>query len=208
MDVCEQVVGATPAPGRAVLVGVDGVDGSGKTTFAARLTAAYDEVGRRALVVHADDFLNPKRVRYRLGRSSPEGFFLDSIDLAALRAKVLDPVKNGESSIVLRHFDHNTDKPVLQSPTVINSESVVVVEGMFLHRDEVHEVWDYSVFLDVAFAVSVRRMAERDGSHPDPEHPSNQRYVQGQNLYLGSCSPTSRASVVIDNSGQQSSRSR
>lgn len=200
VDVYAQIVAATPSPGRAVLVAVDGVDGSGKTTFADRLAAAYDDAGLRAVTVHADDFLNPKSVRYRLGRSSPEGFFLDSIDLEALRAKVIDPVKNAEQLIIPRHFDHAADMPVAPEPTVIGPRSVVIVEGMFLHRDELQEVWDCSVFLDVPFEVSVGRMARRDGSHPDPAHVSNQRYVQGQKLYLSQCAPKERAGVVVDNS--------
>jgi uridine kinase len=60
-------------------------------------------------------------------------------------------------------------------------------------------LWDVSVFLDVAFEVSVARMARRDGSHPDPAHPSNRRYVDGQRLYLSACAPSSRATFVVPN---------
>ncbi|MET8259254.1 hypothetical protein [Micromonospora sp. NPDC005205] len=42
-------------------------------------------------------------------------------------------------------------------------------------------------------------MARRDGSHPDPEHPSLGRYVRGQRLYFAACAPHERADVVIDN---------
>jgi uridine kinase len=55
------------------------------------------------------------------------------------------------------------------------------------------------VFLDVPFEVSVARMADRDGSHADPSHPSLARYVGGQRLYFAACSPWLRAGVVIDN---------
>jgi uridine kinase len=60
--------------------------------------------------------------------------------------------------------------------------------------------WDFSVFLDVPFAVTALRMAERDGTHPDPTHPSMRRYVEAQRIYFAACTPTKRASVVIDNS--------
>ena len=79
-------------------------------------------------------------------------------------------------------------------------ESVVIVEGMFLHRDELHQWWDRSLFLDVPFSVSVRRMAERDGTSPDPGHPSLHRYVEGQRIYLSRCRPADRATHVIDSS--------
>ena len=69
---------------------------------------------------------------------------------------------------------------------------------MFLHRDELVERWDLSVFLDVPFTVTARRMARRDGSHPDPEHPTMRRYVEGQRIYLAACRPHERATLVLD----------
>jgi uridine kinase len=41
-------------------------------------------------------------------------------------------------------------------------------------------------------------MAVRDGSHPDPTHPSLARYVEGQRLYFDACRPWERADMVID----------
>ena len=76
--------------------------------------------------------------------------------------------------------------------------AVVIVEGMFLHRDELADRWDWSVFLDVPFTETARRMAERDGGHPDPEHPSMRRYVEGQRIYFAACRSRERATVVMD----------
>ena len=75
---------------------------------------------------------------------------------------------------------------------------MLVVDGLFLHRDELAGLWDLSVFLHVPFAVSVSRMAARDGSHPEPTHPSLVRYVQGQRLYFSACRPWERADLVVD----------
>lgn len=75
----------------------------------------------------------------------------------------------------------------------------VAVDGLFLHRDELADAWDVSVFLDVPFTVSVPRGAARDGGEPDPVHPSNARYVEGNRLYFAACAPWERATVVVDN---------
>jgi uridine kinase len=55
-------------------------------------------------------------------------------------------------------------------------------------------------FLDVPFDVTAARMAARDGSNPDPHHPSMRRYVDAQRTYFKSCPPVKRADLVIDNS--------
>jgi uridine kinase len=71
---------------------------------------------------------------------------------------------------------------------------------VFLHRDELVQHWDFSVFLEVPFAVSIARMAARDGTSADPGDPGNLRYVRGQQLYFAACEPWLRASLVIDHS--------
>lgn len=61
--------------------------------------------------------------------------------------------------------------------------------------------WDYSVFLEVGFEVSIPRGAQRGPGYgsPDPHAESNRRYVEGQKLYLSECNPKAHASVVINN---------
>ncbi|WP_235537324.1 uridine kinase [Nocardioides sp. Soil805] len=199
---CDQLAEELCALRRPALVAVDGVDGSGKTTFAARLAAAIEDAGRTALVVHEDDFLAPRAVRHRRGRDSPLGFFRDSYDLVALARHVLDPLRpDGDGRIRRRVFDHRTDTALDAPQEQVPADAVVIVEGMFLHRDELADRWDWSVFLDVPFTETARRMAVRDGSHPDPDHPSMRRYVEGQRIYLHRCRPRTRATVVLDDTG-------
>jgi len=187
-------------PATAVRVAVDGVDGVGKSTFAAALAGVLRARGRPVVHVSADDFHQPRAVRHRRGRDSPEGFWLDSYNYPALIENVLAPFAPGGTrryrpAIHDLKSDETLDLPWRQAP----AEAVLVVDGLFLHRDELVGHWDFSIFLSAPFEVTVARMAARDGSHPDPEHPSQARYVQGQRLYFAACEPWRRATVVIDN---------
>jgi uridine kinase len=98
-----------------------------------------------------------------------------------------------------RAHDLATDAMLDVPERVAPSGAVLIVDGLFLHRDELRNFWDLSVFLDVPFNVSVPRMAHRDGTHPDPEHPSVRRYVEGQRLYFRSCAPQLRTDILVDN---------
>ena len=152
-------------------VAIDGVDGAGKTWFADELAALIDPTPARLSI---DDFLNPEQVRYARGRNSPEGFFLDSHDLDAFIAAV----------------------------TNAGRDRALIVDGIFTHRDELFGLWEYSVWIEVPFDISIPRGAARGYGFgdPDPNAESNRRYVDGQKLYIATCDPRSRATIVIDNS--------
>ena len=206
--VVRRVVGAVGAVGaarglgggRPVRVGVDGVDGAGKTWFADALGDALRAEGHHVVRVSVDDFHRPARERYRRGRDSAQGFFLDSYDYAALRREVLDPLgPGGDLRYRTAVFDHRSDEPVDAPQRTAPPDAVLVVDGIFLHRDELQHHWDVSVFLDVPFAETYRRMAVRDGCPPDPHDARNRRYLDGQRLYLSACRPAQRATLVVDN---------
>ena len=85
-------------------------------------------------------------------------------------------------------------------------DAVVIVDGLFLQREELRGLWELTIFLDAPFEVTVPRMAARDGSHPDPGHPSQARYVGGQRLYFAACDPHGRADVLIDHADLENPR--
>lgn len=94
----------------------------------------------------------------------------------------------------LDSYDHDALR------SAVEMDSPVVIDGLFLHRDELVDLWDFSIWLDVPFEVSVPRVAVRDGSSPDPTDPSQRRYVEGNQIYFDVCKPWGRASMVIENS--------
>ncbi|MBI3430242.1 MAG: uridine kinase [Actinobacteria bacterium] len=190
---------------RHLLIGIDGVDGSGKTTFTEKLMEALslEIAGEYLQVISIDNFHNTREIRYQQGKTSPIGFFEDSFDYGSLKERVLDPIKNshGKSvSIIPGSHDLSTDERITPMLVSVEPLSIVIVEGIFLHRDELRGYFDISVFLDLPFHQSVTRMAQRDGSIPDPNHPSVRRYVEGQKIYFKRCAPKVRATLLLDNS--------
>ncbi|GAB2840411.1 uridine kinase [Microbacterium insulae] len=191
-------------PGGRVIVAVDGVDGAGKTTFADGLAETFAETGAAVYRAGIDGFHRPRAERYLRGRHSPEGFYRDSYDYATFRRVLIDPFRDGAQTsgatgFQLAAFDAARDAPVEAQWVTAPRDAVLVVDGIFLHRPELRDLWDWSVWLDVTPAVAARRLAQRDGSDPDPEAPSNARYRQGQALYLREADPVAAASAVVDN---------
>jgi uridine kinase len=198
-EVARRVPAGVPSAGR-VRVAIDGVDGAGKTTFADELARVLAATGRPVIRASVDSFHHVRARRYGRGRDSWEGFWLDSFDYQRLYTDLLEPFgPAGSGRYRPAAHDLASDQlinvPWLQAP----NPAVLILDGLFLHREELVELWDLSVFLDVPFEVSAARMATRDGTDPDPASPSLQRYVKAQRHYLASCSPRQRATLLVSN---------
>lgn len=194
------LVAALPA-GRRV-VGVDGVDGAGKTHLAGELVAALSGL-REVHQASIDGFHRPREQRYARGRTA-ETFYRDSYDYSAFRRFCLDPFRRG-SPFRPRIFDVGENSSVSWQggdPTA-GPDAVLIVDGIFLHRPELVGEWDASIWLDVPFEVSVPRGNARFGkvtaSRADPRSRENARYVGGQLLYLAAAEPARVATWVVDN---------
>jgi uridine kinase len=205
----DEVAGLVPPAAGAdcVRVAVDGVDGAGKTIFADELAASLARKSRDAIRISVDDFHHRREIRYRRGRDSPEGFWLDSFDYARLASDVLEPLGPGGSRRYrCAAHDLDTDAEVRAPRRTAAPGAVLVLDGLFLHRGGLAGRWNLSIWLDVPFDITASRLAARDGTSPNPASATLARYVEAQRYYIATCDPMSRASLVIDNSNVDAPR--
>jgi uridine kinase len=192
-------------------VAIDGLDAAGKTTLADELAPLVEARGREAIRVSLDDFHRPRAERYRRGRDSPEGYYEDSFDHEALRARVLIPLgPAGDLRYRSRAFDLGRDRPAASKTLSASRDAIVLVDGVFLQRPELEDYWDVTVWVDIPLGESMRRGIERDRryheSEPEIRRLYERRYAPGQELYLRAANPAARADVVFGNSDPDSPR--
>jgi uridine kinase len=133
-------------PRRRLRVAIDGVDGAGKSVLADELATRLMAAGRPAVRASVDSFHRPQADRYRLGRTSPEGFYRDSYDYQRLTEFVLVPFAPGGSGrFRVAGFDHKTDTPVSPPKQHAARRAVLILDGIFLHRPELRASWDFSI---------------------------------------------------------------
>ena len=183
-------------------VAIDGVDAAGKTTLADELIAPLSATGRQIIRASVDGFHRPRAVRYRRGTDSAEGYFLDSFDYAALQKELLDPLgPAGTRWFRSAVFDYRSDQPVNGPPRAAAIDAILLFDGVFLQRPELADAWDFRIWVEAPFAITVPRAVRRDAGRDDGlvRAMYERRYVPGQILYLTQCAPREAANVIVDN---------
>jgi uridine kinase len=183
-----------------VIVAVDGVGGSGTAEFADGLAATMREAGHDTFRASIENFHVSRLRPHTPGVESPAALYEDSYDYVTFRRVLIDPFRMGGSTgFQTSGFDRQGPAPSESHWLSAGRDAVLIVDGVFLSRDELRGIWNYSIYLEVPWAVAFARRAEQSGVDPDPDAPSNELYRQGQELYLVDAFPRGRASAIVDN---------
>ncbi len=200
-DVIVNQVVAMPAA-QPLIIGIDGKDASGKTTFANTLADALKQVTQREVIrVSLDDFFLPRALRARQ-QDQARGCYEDTFDIQAIITHLLRPLKESRT-YTAKMFDHATDSPVNIVKNRAASDAIIVIDGVFLQRPAFKAYWDYTVLLDVADATAIERGSIRDagriGDIAAAREKYVNRYIASQKIYYDECLPQEKASIVVDN---------
>jgi hypothetical protein len=114
-------------------VAVDGHPATSPAHFADSLVDPLRLLGRPVLRVSSGWFLRPASLRWERGRTDPDAFYDDRLDLDALRREVLDPLGPAGSGRYLPTLwdpdaDRATRSPYVEAPP----NSVLVLDGTLL----------------------------------------------------------------------------
>lgn len=190
----------TLAQNRPLLVTVDGIDAAGKTVLAGELADKLRGSGAQVIEASIDDFHNPRAIRYKRGAESPEGYYRDSFNLAALKTLLLDPLKTGDLRYKAKAFDYTIDKGIVSPLMDAELGSILVFDGVFTHQSELRDYWDYSIYLHIDEEESIKRGLIRNPRDEDEARRRYEvRYIAGQRLYQAEAEPRKHANIVIDN---------
>ncbi len=181
------------------IVGMDGLGGAGKSTCSVPLARALERAGKTVTLLHIDDFIHPRAVRYREDVPAWRCYYDLQWNYAALLA-VLEPLRqagNFHGTVSLYEKEKDTYRT---QPLDIPADSVVIVEGVFLQRPELSGVFDYVIYLDVPQDVRLQRVLLRDGYIGDRDaitEKYEQRYFPAERFYVEHCHPAECADFVL-----------
>jgi uridine kinase len=143
------------ANGRSVLVGVSGIDGSGKGFVSARLADALMARSLETAVVNIDPWLSPPSVRF--GEVDPGAhFYRHAFDFGPLFEAVVRPLRAHRRLHIETTLSGEFGDPFLQRYDYEDVD-VVLLEGIFLFRRDLREEYDLRVWIETSFETALAR---------------------------------------------------
>lgn len=116
-----------------VRVAVDGAPATRPEQLAGEVAQLLRTAGRPVAVVPAEGFLRPASLRFEHGRSDPDAYYEDWLDVSALAREVLDPLEpDGRGIFLPSLWDRDRDRATRVAPVTAAPGQVVLVPGTLL----------------------------------------------------------------------------
>lgn len=183
------------------IIGVNGVDASGKTSFSKELSTYLQAVGIKNTVIHIDDFHNTKAVR-STGENDIDAYYYNGFNYDQLLSEVLFPlIQFGHINKTVQCLDLDKDEYINEITYSIDKDSAVILEGVLLFREPLLSYFDLKIFIDINFDEVLKRAQIRDVPKYGPEFLDRYRnkYIPIQKKYLEQCKPKENCDILIDN---------
>ena len=167
-----------------VIVALDGMSCSGKTTFARALADRF-----AGSVIHMDDFFLPRDRFTEELEALPGG----NMDQARFRTEVLEPLSRG-GAFAYRAFSC-AEQALLPDPVPVAGR-LVIVEGAYALLPDWGRYYDLALFLQVSMEEQQGRLLLRNGARGMV--PFLKRWIPREEAYFAACDVRDRCDAVVD----------
>jgi uridine kinase len=174
------------------IVGLDGLSRSGKTTFVEGLRQMLLQTRKDVCLFHIDDHIVERRKRYNTRREQWYEYYNLQWDVEYLRENLFTKLRE-HREVNLRFYNAELDEQFTKTVFIPN-DCVVIVEGVFLQRNEWREFFDYLVYLDCPRETRFTRESESVSGNIEK---FRNRYWKAEDHYFDSVCPLVCADMII-----------
>lgn len=182
-----------------LLVGIDGLGGAGKTTIVKWLETELNTQNCKLVTIQLDNHIVERKKRYHTGHEEWYEYYYLQWDVEAITNHVFTTLCNNNRKINIPFYDITSDSAVTKEVHV-PADSIVLIEGVFLQRQEWRSFFDYVIYLDCPLELRYQRVLNRDSYLGDVEailKKYENRYWPAEKYYLDVVRPTKIADLVL-----------
>jgi uridine kinase len=186
---------------RSLLVGLSGIDGSGKSYLATQIVARLWQTAVHAVSINVDGWLNLPEVRF--SKLHPARHFYDfAIRFDQLFEQLVTPLRTSRSHRVIADHVSETSMQFEKHLYEFTDVEVIVLEGIFLFKTEYVEQFDLKIWTDCSFETALARALSRRQEKLSPAetiHAYEKIYFPAQRLHFRQDHPRDKAELVLQN---------
>lgn len=159
---------ASHPPAMALLVGLSGIDGSGKGYLSSHLISALTVRNLNAAAINVDGWLNLPPIRFDSQRPG-ENFYENALRLDELFARLVLPLRETRSAHVTMEWVEETATASRPYTYHFENLDVIVLEGAYLFKRAYRKHFDLAVWVDCSWETALERSVARsqEGLPPD-----------------------------------------
>jgi uridine kinase len=180
--------------GQKVVLGIDGLSRSGKTTIVKNIEQHIQEKNIPACVLHIDDYIVEREKRYNTGNEEWYEYYNLQWDVEWLKENLFKRLKES-NELQLLTYDNSSDTQKLCTVN-IPATCLIIIEGVFLQRNEWRNYFDFMIFLD---CVREERFKRESVETQKNFEKFEKRYWKAEDYYMETVSPIEQADLVIQN---------
>ena len=161
-----------------IIIGIDGVGGSGKTTLAKIIQNELNN----CVVIQMDDIFSPQ---------------LQASDISRIKDQVFLPLIYGKDA-KFQIYDWKTEK--LSQWQTITPKGIIIIEGVYALDEQIIEYYDIKIWIDYPPDLGFKRGVKRDinGDGVDNSEKWRTIWMQLEEKYIIQQNPKSKANFVIN----------
>jgi uridine kinase len=192
--------GLAPAS-RSLLVGLSGIDGSGKGHLARHIVTALRSRGFSVASLGVDDWAAAPELRFDPNRPA-EHFYERGFRFEEMFRDLVLPLKS-QRSRRLEALRSNASQTALHTHVFeFQNVDIILLEGIFLFKREYREHFDLTIWVDCSFETAMERAVQRaqEGLPPDETRRAYQSiFFPAQHLHFRRDNPRAAAGFIINN---------
>jgi uridine kinase len=188
-------------PAMALLIGLSGIDGSGKGDLASHVVAALSARQQKVALINVVGWLNLPAVRYDAGRPA-ENFYENALRLDELFAQLVLPLRSERRVRLTMDWGDETATAPRRYTYEFDDLDLIVVEGIYLFKRAYRGHFDLAVWVDCSWETALERAIARsqEGLSPNETVQAYHTiYFPAQRVHFKRDDPRGSADLVVPN---------
>ena len=186
------------------VVGVSGIDGSGKGYISKKLSNQISATGRSCSLIGIDGWLQPPNKRF--SEHDPGRYFYEcGFRFDEMQRQLYKPLcSSGSVDLVAKHSDPSGNEEMVDYHYQIHQSDVIIFEGIFLFQNRF--TFDYSVWIECSYETALDRALKRNQEGlPEEEIRSDYHniYFAAQKIHLEADDPRGKCDYIFLNDDRE-----